>query len=172
MNSYLNIRINGKSLTDKKDIEKAILKFDEDLEKHPDDEATIVGKSALLFKLGEFNESLECLNQVENVKNASIIELKALIYMELNKYKQALDLLNEVLKLDKNDINALYYKSECLFQLKRFKEVIDTADTALKIDKNHQSILVNKFCSLVELNRTKEANDVKAKLLRLGLDCE
>ena len=42
MNSYLNIRINGKNLEKKEDIENAILKFDEDLKENPDDEATIV----------------------------------------------------------------------------------------------------------------------------------
>ena len=90
--------------------------------------------------------------------------------MGLNDYKQALDLLNEVLKLDKSNISALYYKTECLFQLKCFNEVIDTADVALKFDKNHQSILINKFCSLVELNRTKEALKIKEKILKLGID--
>lgn len=49
MNSYLNIRINGKNLEKKADIENAILKFDEDLKENPDDEATIVGKSVLLY---------------------------------------------------------------------------------------------------------------------------
>ena len=39
MNSYLNIRINGKNLEKKADIENAILKFDEDLKENPDDEA-------------------------------------------------------------------------------------------------------------------------------------
>lgn len=88
--------------------------------------------------------------------------------MGLENYKHALELLNEVLKVDNGNISALYYKTECLFQLKRFNEVVDTANVALKIDKNHQSILINKFCSLVELNSTKEALKVKEKLLRLG----
>lgn len=171
MNSYLNIRINGKNLEKKEDIENAILKFDEDLKENPDDEATIVGKSVLLYKIGKLNESLECLNQIKNIRNASIIELKAVILIGMSNYKRALDLLNEVLKLDCGNVSALYYKTECLFKLKRFKEVVDTADVALKIDKNHQSILINKFCSLVELNNTKEALKVKEKLLRLGLNC-
>ena len=143
----------------------------EDLKENPDDEATIVGKSVLLYKIGKLNESLECLNQIKNIRNASIIELKAVILMGMSNYKRALDLLNEVLKLDCGNVSALYYKTECLFKLKRFKEVVDTADVALKIDKNHQSILINKFCSLVELNNTKEALKVKEKLLRLGLNC-
>ena len=58
MDSYVNIRINGKNLENKNDIECAIMKFDEDLKKHPNDEAIIVGKSVLLYKLGKFNESL------------------------------------------------------------------------------------------------------------------
>lgn len=170
MDSYVNIRINGKNLENKSDIECAIMKFDEDLKKYPDDEATIVGKSVLLYKLNKFDESLNCLNQIENIKNTSIIELKAIILMGLKDYKQALKLLNEVLKLDKANISALYYKTECLFQLKCFNEVIDTADIALEFDKNHQSILINKFCSLVELNRTKEALKIKEKILKIGFD--
>lgn len=131
MNSYLNIRINGKNLEKKADIENAILKFDEDLKENPDDEATIVGKSVLLYKLGKLNESLNCLNQIENIRTVSIIELKAVILMGLENYKQALELLNEVLKVDNGNISALYYKTECLFQLKRFNEVVDTANVAL-----------------------------------------
>lgn len=150
---------------------KILEAFGEDLKENPDDEATIVGKSVLLYKLGKLNESLNCLNQIENIRNVSIIELKAVILMGLENYKQALELLNEVLKVDNGNISALYYKTECLFQLKRFNEVVDTANVALKIDKNHQSILINKFCSLVELNSTKEALKVKEKLLRLGLNC-
>ena len=65
MNSYLNIRINGKNLEKKADIENAILKFDEDLKENPDDEATIVGKSVLLYKLGKLNDSLNCLNMLQ-----------------------------------------------------------------------------------------------------------
>ena len=140
MDSYVNIRINGKNLESKSDIECAIMKFDEDLKKYPDDEATIVGKSVLLYKLNKFDESLNCLNQIENIKNTSIIELKAIILMGLKDYKQALKLLNEVLKLDKANISALYYKTECLFQLKCFNEVIDTADIALEFDKDGNSI--------------------------------
>ena len=34
MNSYLNIRINGKNLEKKEDIENAILKFNEDLNRN------------------------------------------------------------------------------------------------------------------------------------------
>ena len=120
MNSYLNIRINGKNLEKKADIENAILKFDEDLKENPDDEATIVGKSVLLYKLGKLNESLNCLNQIENIRNVSIIELKAVILMGLENYKQALELLNEVLKVDNGNISALYYKTECLFSIKTF----------------------------------------------------
>lgn len=107
MNSYLNIRINGKNLEKKEDIENAILKFDEDLKENPDDEATIVGKSVLLYKIGKLNESLECLNQIKNIRNASIIELKAVILMGMSNYKRALDLLNEVLKLDCGNVSAL-----------------------------------------------------------------
>ena len=77
MNSYLNIRINGKNLEKKADIENAILKFDEDLKENPDDEATIVGKSVLLYKLGKLNESLNCLNQIENIRNVSIYRVKS-----------------------------------------------------------------------------------------------
>ena len=76
------------------------------------------------------------------------IELKAVILMGLENYKQALELLNEVSKVDNGNISALYYKTECLFQLKRFNEVVDTANVALKIDKNHANLLlINKFCS-------------------------
>ena len=170
MDSYINIRINGKSLENKNEIKKALLKISEDLEKNPGDEATIVSKSVLLYKLQEFKESLKCLNQIENVKTAPLLELKAIIFMGLKNYKEALTLINEVLKLDSNKISALYYKSECLFQLKRFKEVVDIADFGLKIDSKHQPLLVNKFCSLVELNRIKEATEVKEKLLRLSQD--
>ncbi len=171
MDSCINVRINGKSLENKNEIKNALLKVDKDLEKNPGDEATIVAKSVLLYKLYEFKESLECLNQIENAKTAPLLELKSVILMGLKKYKQALTLLNEVLKLDPNKISALYYKSECLFQLKRFKEVVDTADIALKIDNEHQPLLVNKFCSLVELNRIKEATEIKEKLLKLGQVC-
>lgn len=172
MNSYMNIRINGKNLESEKDIKKAILKFDKDLEKNPDDEATIVAKSVLLYKLNKFDESLKCLDQIKDVKTVSLIELKAVIYMGLEDYKEGLNLLNEVLKLDPKNLSALYYKSECLFQLKRFKEVVNTANFALNIDDENQPILINKFCSLVELNRISEATQVKEKLLRLGLNCD
>lgn len=126
---------------------------------------------AFFEQLRELYNCVKINRIIKNIRNASIIELKAVILMGMSNYKRALDLLNEVLKLDCGNVSALYYKTECLFKLKRFKEVVDTADVALKIDKNHQSILINKFCSLVELNNTKEALKVKEKLLRLGLNC-
>lgn len=169
MDSYVNVRINGKNLESKKDIEKAILKFDEELEKYPDEESAIVGKSVLLYKLEKFDEALNCLNQITDIKHAAILELKAVIFMGLKRYDKSLKLLNEVLKLDSYNINALFYKSECLFQLKRFEEVVNTANLGLKIDKNHQPMLINKFCSLVELNRVNEALEIKDKILKMGI---
>lgn len=156
MNSYLNIRINGKNLEKKRRYWKCNFEIWWRSEGKSWWWSYNCRKSVLLYKIGKLNESLECLNQIKNIRNASIIELKAVILMGMSNYKRALDLLNEVLKLDCGNVSALYYKTECLFKLKRFKEVVDTADVALKIDKNHQSILINKFCSLVELNNTKK----------------
>ena len=99
MNSYLNIRTNGKNLEKKEDIENAILKFDEDLKENPDDEATIVGKSVLLYKIGKLNESLECLNQIKNIVDGripvEIIDMRDYGMMNGEKVlKRALELLD------------------------------------------------------------------------------
>lgn len=133
MNSYLNIRINGKNLEKKKILKMQFWNLMKIWRKSR--WWSYNCKSVLLYKIGKLNESLECLNQIKNIRNASIIELKAVILMGMSNYKRALDLLNEVfLKLDCRN-SALYYKTECLFKLKRFKEVVDT-NVALKIDKN------------------------------------
>ena len=157
MNSYLNIRINGKNLEKKEDIENAILKFDEDLKENPDDEATIVGKSVLLYKIGKLNESLECLNQIKNIRNASIIELKAVILMGMSNYKRALDLLNEVLK-------------DPMFRDKYNISDEDLVNVSFDTTSNHRIIeVVKSIISLKSENHTDAQVYKQIKAINFGI---
>ena len=81
------------------------------------DDATSKGYNEILLK-----ECDELLKR-ETVKEILILKIPALVFLE--KTDEVMEVLEEILKIDSKDVNALFQKSYYLEKNKRHREALD-----------------------------------------------
>lgn len=113
------------------------------------DEATSKGYNEILLK--------ECDKLLKYEKSKEILILKIPALVSLNKTKEVADVIDEILKIDSKDMNALLQKSYYLEKNKRHPEAVDCLDMILKEHPYHVGSLLSKGRNLVELCRFEEA---------------
>lgn len=106
-----------------------------------------------------YNEILlkECdeLLKHETVKEILILKISALICLE--RSDEVMEVIDEILKIDSKDINALFQKSHYFEKSKRHREALDCLEQILEKHPYHIGSLLSKGRNLVELNEFEEA---------------
>lgn len=120
----------------------------------------------MFYFIDEKQKSLKLLKNAPNGENIELKEVKAIVYMDLDYYNEALELFNEILDADYNK-SILDLKVDCLFLLEKFEEVIKTADEYLESFGDNLDVLTNKKLALEELNRKNDANEVEKTISNL-----
>ena len=113
------------------------------------DDATSKGYNEILLK-----ECDELLKR-ETVKEILILKIPALVFLE--KTDEVMEVLEEILKIDSKDVNALFQKSYYLEKNKRHREALDCIEKILEKHPHHIGLLLSKGRNLVELNEFEEA---------------
>ena len=113
------------------------------------DDATSKGYNEILLK-----ECDELLKR-ETVKEILILKIPALVFLE--KTDEVMEVLEEILKIDSKDVNALFQKSYYLEKNKRHREALDCIEEILKKHPYHIGSLLSKGRNLVELNEFEDA---------------
>ena len=113
------------------------------------DDATSKGYNEILLK-----ECDELLKR-ETVKEILILKIPALVFLE--KTDEVMEVLEEILKIDSKDVNALFQKSYYLEKNKRHREALDCIEKILEKHPHHIGLLLSKGRNLVELNEFQEA---------------
>lgn len=113
------------------------------------DDATSKGYNEILL-----NECDEILKQGA-VKEILILKIPALVSLE--RTNEVMEVIEEILKIDSKDLNALFQKSYYLEKNKRHEEALDCIEQILKKHPYHIGTLLSKGRNLVELNRFEEA---------------
>ena len=113
------------------------------------DDATSTGYNEILLK-----ECDELLKR-ETVKEILILKIPALVFLE--RTDEVMEVLEEILKIDSKDVNALFQKSYYLEKNKRHREALDCIEEILKKHPYHIGSLLSKGRNLVELNEFEEA---------------
>ena len=113
------------------------------------DDATSKGYNEILLK-----ECDEILKQGA-VKEILILKIPALVSLE--RTNEVMEVIDEILKIDSKDLNALFQKSYYLEKNKRHEEALDCIEQILKKHPYHIGTLLSKGRNLVELNRFEEA---------------
>lgn len=113
------------------------------------DDATSKGYNEILLK-----ECDEILKQGA-VKEILILKIPALVSLE--RTNEVMEVIEEILKIDSKDLNALFQKSYYLEKNKRHEEALDCIEQILKKHPYHIGTLLSKGRNLVELNRFEEA---------------
>ena len=113
------------------------------------DDATSKGYNEILLK--ECDELLKH----ETVKEILILKIPALVFLE--RTDEVMEVLEEILKIDSKDVNALFQKSYYLEKNKRHLEALDCIEKILEKHPHHIGSLLSKGRNLVELNEFEKA---------------
>ena len=136
------------------------------LKETPDDDKLRIIVASMLYFIDEKEKALKLLNDAPKTDNLDLKELKAIVYMDLNYYDNALEIFNEVLDIDYNE-SILDLKIDCLSFLERFEEVIEVANDYLEYFGNNIDVLTNKKIALEKLNRNDDAKEVEKLISKI-----
>ena len=119
------------------------------------------------LKSKEYDESIKLFEQILNNEKEKNNELALLrkgdaLFMK-NNYEGALELYENVLKLNKNNEEALIGAGICKRKLLKLDEAINYYDKALEINNNNANTLYNKAIALSFKGNNNEANDLLLK---------
>ncbi|MDC0453436.1 hypothetical protein OAL95_01625 [Alphaproteobacteria bacterium] len=108
---------------------------------------------------GLYQNALNLINSIQS-KNLSIRQVnqdRAYILYLLKNYDDSINQCNEILKINKKNINALNTLGLCYFHLKRYGEANKTLLNALNLDNKNIKILNSLGRLNHELRKSKEA---------------
>ena len=100
----------------------------------------LINKGYCLFKTQQYENALECLNEAENFVKDDIVLLnnKALCFVALKKYDDALNIFDNLIVLDKENLDSLMLnKAYCLIHKEKYNEALNYL-TKIK-DKNYKN---------------------------------
>lgn len=91
-------------------------------------------------------------------KNEPIFHLNKALYLnQLNRYNEAINCFENVIKLDKNNSEAYYEIGNALYYLSRYFEAIENFNKAIELNSNDVDFHLNKGECLNALNKHAEA---------------
>lgn len=143
----------------------AVKQFKELAKEDPKCVGAWVSQATADLWLEDYQGGIECNTKAIALrpKDADIYRRRALVYIALFKYKEALVDLNQAYKLEPSDFDILKLRASCFKALKRYPEAIADYDRMLKKYPNYEEVLHDK--SAVQL----EAKDWKNALLTLDV---
>lgn len=102
-------------------------------------------------------------------KNTQVEELinEGIEHIELEEYDLALQVFDNVLKIDPNNISALYYKSEIYLEQEKFNPALFYAEKVLEFEPKNIQALNNKGEAFAGLGKYNEAHDSFDKVLEI-----
>ena len=112
---------------------------------------------------------LEDLDRSLEINPDNLIGLrnKGIVLVNLNKYEEAIDMMNELLKINPNDSRILSRKGLALEILGKHLESLEYLDRSLEINPDNLIGLRNKGIVLVNLNKYEEAIKIIDRVLEI-----
>ena len=181
----IHLLLKGGALAGLEKPKEALEAFDKILEigiKHSDDFTleqelgVYMSRGRILAALNRYEEAIESLEKIIEIvpKHFDATSLKVSLMIAKGcdlgtkgKYSKAIDVLDEVLKIDSKNTSALKAKGLALHQLDEHEEAIETFDKALKINPKEKGVLEKKASSLQELNRHEDAIKLFDEVLKI-----
>ena len=104
--------------------------------------------------------------------NDTNTEIKKLFYQALedhkkSQFKNAEDLYNKILEIDRNHIDATYLLGMVFLQKKNLPKAIIYFDKVIKINPNHINALHNLGSALVEMKDTEKAKKLLLRVIEI-----
>ena len=127
----------------------------------------LIKSGEVLLKSKEYDKSIEIIDKILNNEKEKNNELALLrkgdaLFMK-NNFKEALELYENVLKLNENNEEALIGAGICERKLFKLDEAINYYDWVLKINNNNENVLYNKAIALSLKGNNQDSNDLLTK---------
>ena len=106
----------------------------------------------------------------DNTDNPNVCNLLGNIYISLEKYNEARNILDRGLNIDQNDVNILISSYILNMIEKQFNNALEFADRLLNIDNSSYDFITYKADALFYSGREKEAQDIYTKMLQNDKD--
>lgn len=87
------------------------------LEISPDSKFALVYKAQILIKLGKYEDALKLIEKAQSIDYTFGLHEKAYCLLELKRFDEAIEVLNEIIEANPNDARA-YYNRACAYSLK------------------------------------------------------
>jgi tetratricopeptide (TPR) repeat protein len=138
----------------------------------PDAGTAFYNAGIKLLNSKEYDRAIVLFDQALASDTTMIRESDALLYtyqgksyalIQLNRYEDAVQTLDEGLKIYPKDFMLWNNKGYALYNLGKYADALKSYDTALSIDQNYTPSLVNKGDTLYKMGRFTDAVDAYSK---------
>ena len=138
----------------------------------PDAGTTFYNAGIKLLNSNEFDRAIVLFDQALASDTTMIRQSDALLYtyqgksfalIQLNRYEDAVQTLDEGLKIYPKDFILWNNKGLALYNLGKYPDALKSYDTALSIDQNYTLSLINKGDTLYKMGRFADAVDAYSK---------
>jgi tetratricopeptide (TPR) repeat protein len=138
----------------------------------PDAGTTFYNAGIKLLNSNEFDRAIVLFDQALASDTTMIRQSDALLYtyqgksyalIQLNRYEDAVQTLDEGLKIYPKDFMLWNNKGYALYNLGKYADALKSYDMALSIDQNYTQSLVNKGDTLYKMGRFTDAVDAYSK---------
>ncbi|XP_018566433.1 sperm-associated antigen 1 [Anoplophora glabripennis] len=118
------------------------------------------------FKEGDYDEALHCYTHsvlakpsVDNLNN------RAVTYVKLKKYKNAIDDCDKVLASDSGNLKARLRKAEALEGLKMYEEAMECVNFVIRRDPNN--VVAQELADKIQRQREKNLKNTRMKIVEI-----
>jgi tetratricopeptide (TPR) repeat protein len=138
----------------------------------PDAGTTFYNAGIKLLNSNEYDRAIVLFDQALASDTTMIRQSDALLYtyqgksyalIQLNRYEDAVQTLDEGLKVYPKDFMLWNNKGYALYNLGKYSDALTSYDMALSIDQNYTPSLVNKGDTLYKMGRFTDAVDAYSK---------
>jgi tetratricopeptide (TPR) repeat protein len=138
----------------------------------PDAGTTFYNAGIKLLNSNEYERAIVLFDQALASDTTMIRQSDALLYtyqgksyalIQLNRYEDAVQTLDEGLKVYPKDFMLWNNKGYALYNLGKYSDALTSYDMALSIDQNYTPSLVNKGDTLYKMGRFTDAVDAYSK---------
>lgn len=134
---------------------EAILKFEKSLKKNPQHIPTYTNIGFLWITFGQYNQIVKTMNMAikKGIESSEVWHYKGYALKLLNKTREAIESLNNSIKIDPEDGDTLLLLANCHNILKNYDDALKCYDDALIINPYYDLVRSNKLTILKELKK-------------------
>lgn len=116
------------------------------------------------YKANDYEEAIEHYTRsISAVPNTASYTNRALAYMKLKKYAEAINDCKQALKFDPDNLKAHLRLAECYEQTNKYEEAIQHVDCAIRIEPNNK--VAQKIAGSLETYRVTNGKKIRFRIV-------